>query len=108
MCKITELKLELSAELQPMVDLSVLDSLSLSPGNKTNFILIRKEVSETDLFSATSHVISSFKADPIVSGYLILEGHDDQEKIFRKELPLKKPDGYLSASAAAGAEAARR
>jgi len=88
-CKITELKLELSAELQPMVDLSVLDSLSLSPGNKTNFILIRKEVSETDLFSATSHVISSFKADPIVSGYLILEGHDDQEKIFRKELPLK-------------------
>jgi len=88
-CKIAELKLELSSELQPMVDLSVLDSLSLSPGNKTNFILIRKEASETDLFSATSHVISSFKADPIVSGYIILEGHDDQEKVFRKELPLK-------------------
>jgi len=87
-CKIEELKLELSAELQPMIDLSVLDSLSLSPGNKTNFILIRKSESDTNLFSATSYAISSLKADSTLTGYIIVEGHDDQKKTFRKELPL--------------------
>ncbi|MDP3698654.1 MAG: hypothetical protein Q8R47_03635 [Nanoarchaeota archaeon] len=87
-CKIAKLRLELSAELQPMIDLSVLDSLSLLPGNKTNFILIRKKESYNDLFSTTSYAISSLKADSTLTGYIIVEGHDDQEKIFRKELPL--------------------
>lgn len=88
-CKIAELQLELSPELQPMIDLSVLDSLSLSPGNKTNFILIRKEVPDTDLFSATSHVVRSLKVDPAASGFMVVKGHDDQGKVFRQELPLK-------------------
>ncbi|MEK6939636.1 MAG: hypothetical protein AABX31_02815 [Nanoarchaeota archaeon] len=88
-CKIAELQLELSPELQPMIDLSVLGSLSLSPGNKTNFILIRKEVPDTDLFSATSYVIRSLQVDPTASGFVVVKGHDDEGKVFRQELPLK-------------------
>jgi len=87
-CEIADLKLGLSKELQPEADLSLVGSLSLEPGNKTNFRLIRKKMSNNDLFSTTSYAISSLRAGP-VSGQIILEGYDNKGDIFRRELPVK-------------------
>lgn len=87
-CAIPELKLGLSPELESLVGLSALQFGDIQPGDKEKFILIRKKVESPDLFSATSYVIGSLKAEKSLRGQVILQGYDETGEIFSRKLPV--------------------
>ncbi len=87
-CAIPELKLGLSPELELLVGLSALQFGDIQPGDKQKFILIRKKVESPDLFSATSYVIGSLKAEKSLRGQVILQGYDETGEIFSRKLPV--------------------
>ncbi|MBS3116496.1 hypothetical protein J4421_02760 [Candidatus Woesearchaeota archaeon] len=87
-CEIPSLNVELSPELQEKVSVPVFYFEHLHPGNKTNFVLIRTQQNQNNFFEATSYVVSNFRQEKI-SGLMIVEGKDEQELVFRRELPLE-------------------
>ncbi len=87
-CAIPELKLGLSPELESKIGLSILQFSNLQPGDKEKFVLIRKKVEQNDLFSATSYVIGSLKAEKSLLGQVLLQGYDETGEIFSRELPV--------------------
>ena len=86
-CEIPRLKLDLSPELQEVVTSPARYFESLAPGNKTNFVLIRIQ-QQGGLFGATSYVVGTLLKRK-VSGMVIIEGQDQQQALFRRELPLE-------------------
>ncbi len=87
-CGIPELRLGLSPELESKIGLPLIEFSDIRPGDREKFILIRKKAENKDLFSATSYVIGSLKADKNTFGQVILQGYDERGEIFRRELPV--------------------
>ena len=87
-CEIPFLKVELSAALRDKITVPVSYFESISPGNKTNFILIRTSHNDEGFFGATSYVVGNLR-DETITGFMIVEGQDDQQAVFTRELPLE-------------------
>ena len=92
-CVIQKLDLYLSPDLAPLVDLPQASFTNLQEGNITNFILIRKSVKEKKLFDFFTGSVVADIATPMglvtsmkTSGYLTLEGRDDQLSLFKKNI----------------------
>ncbi|GEM_PF-4582502 len=87
-CEVPFLKVKLSSELGGKVNVSSFYSEHLTPGNKTNFFIIRTERSDVSFFGVTSHVVNNLKEEK-VTGFIIVEGEDEQKMTFRRELPVE-------------------
>lgn len=87
-CEIPFLKVELSPALRDKVTIPVSYFESISPGNKTNFVLIRTQHNNDGFFGATSYVVGNLREETI-SGFMMVEGQDEQQAVFTRELPLE-------------------
>lgn len=87
-CGLPSLKVELSSELRDKVQVPVSYFENLPAGNKTNFVLIRTQQNTGGFFGMTSYVVGNLRKEKI-SGLFVVEGKDEQEAVFRKELPLE-------------------
>ncbi|MBI2662183.1 hypothetical protein HYX11_01865 [Candidatus Woesearchaeota archaeon] len=92
-CIIQKLDLYLSPELAPLVDLPQASFTNLQEGNTTNFILIRKSMKEKKMFDFFTGSVVADIVTPMglvtptkTSGYLTLEGLDDQQSLFKKNI----------------------
>ncbi len=87
-CEIPFLKVELSSALRDKVTIPISYFESIAAGNKTNFVLIRTQQKNEGFFGATSYVVGNLK-DQTVAGYMVVQGKDEQQAVFTRELPLE-------------------
>ncbi len=89
-CAISQLELQLSPELQPVLSLPTAAFEAVKPGDKHSFTLIRKQSRRDKLFSvittlATVEEVGSKE----VAGMLLLNSRTEDKTVYARELPLR-------------------
>ena len=89
-CVISRLELQLSPELQPVLELPIAALEAVKPGDKHSFTLIRKQSRREKMFSVitTLATVEEIGTEE-VTGLLLLSSQAEDKTVYARELPLR-------------------
>ncbi len=89
-CTLQKLNLYLSQNLKSKINFSISKSTNLTKNGKLIFTLIRKteKKKKSWLDFLTGSTITTFTVPEMITGNFVLEGEEDENIVFKKELPL--------------------